>query len=193
MTENKKLIINKPNKKDLIGLKRGTVKLVPYDSKWINLFQKEKQCLMESFGNTIISIEHIGSTAIIGMNAKPIIDIEIGVESLAVALAMKKQFESLGYTHRPNVPEILKWEELYVKGIEEKRTHYAHVTVYNGIHWKNDLLFRDYLCKNYTHAKQYARLKIKLAKKYKNDRKTYTENKKEFINKIMKIAKQSLN
>ncbi len=178
----------------MIGLKRGTVKLVPHNPKWEKLFEKEKQLLKKTFGDTILAIEHIGSTAIPGIPAKPIIDINIGVKSLDVARDMKEEFDRLGYEHRPFVPDKtkddLKWQELYVKGPEAKRTHYVHVTVFGGDYWKNDLLFRDFLRKNPERAKQYAKLKEQLAEKYADDRATYTENKEQFINETLEMAKK---
>lgn len=178
----------------MIGLKRGTVKLVPHNSKWAVLFEEEKQLLKKTFGDTILAIEHIGSTAIPGIPAKPIIDINIGVKSLEVTRDMKEKFEKLGYEHRPFVPgktkDDLKWQELYVRGPEAKRTHYVHVSVFGGSYWKNDLLFRDFLRKNPERAKQYAELKKQLAEKYSDNRATYTENKEQFINETLEMAKK---
>lgn len=178
----------------MIGLKRGTVKLVPHNPKWAELFEKEKQLLKSTFGNTIIAIEHIGSTAIPGLPAKPIIDMNIGVESLGVARGMKEKFEKLGYVHRPFVPghtiDGLQRQELYAKGPEAKRTHYAHVTVYESDYWKTGLLFRDYLRQHPGRAKQYAELKESLAKKYAEDRETYTKNKDRFISATLEMAKK---
>lgn len=181
-------------KQNKIGLKRGTVKLMPYDPKWPDLFNKEKALLQKTFGDQILAIEHIGSTAIPGISAKPIIDIEIGVESLDVARDMKEKFEKIGYEHRPFVPgytkEEMQWEELYAKGPEEKRTYYVHVTIYDDSHWKNDLFFRDYLRQNLSVAKDYTELKQKLAKKYTNDRRSYTDGKDSFIKNILEMAKK---
>ena len=180
----------------MIGLKRGTVKLVPHNQKWLELFEGEKQLLKNTFGDTIIAIEHVGSTAIPGIPAKPIIDMNIGVESLKIARSMKEKFEKLGYEHRPFVPghtkEDLKWQELYVKGPEAKRTHHAHVTVYGNNYWKTDLLFRDHLRKNPARAKQYAELKEELAEKYADDRGTYTKNKEKFILETLEMARKTL-
>ena len=179
----------------MIGLKRGTVKLVPHSPKWLELFEREKQLLKNTFGNTIIAIEHIGSTAIPDIPAKPIIDMNIGVESLEIARDMKEKFEKLGYTHRPFVPghtkKELKQRELYVKGPEAKRTHHAHVIVYGNNYWKNDLLFRDYIRNNPVRAKQYAELKKELAEKYADDRETYTKNKEQFINDTLELARKN--
>ena len=177
----------------MIGLKRGTVKLAPHNPKWVKLFEEEKQLLERTFGDTILAIEHIGSTAIPGIPAKPIIDINIGVKSLDVARSMKEKFEKLGYEHRPFVPgktkDDLKWQELYVKGPETRRTHHVHVTVFESNYWKNDLLFRDFLRKNHKRAKQYAELKEQLAQKHADDRETYTKSKEQFINETLAMAK----
>lgn len=180
----------------VIGLKRGTVKLVPHDPKWSVLFDDEKKLLKNTFGYIIIAIEHIGSTAIPDIPAKPIIDINIGVKSLEIARSMKEKFEKLGYEHRPFVLGYIKNEsrrrELYVKGSESKRTHHAHVTVYGNNYWENDLLFRDYLRKNYIRANQYAELKTELAEKHVDNREIYTKNKEQFIKETLEIAKQEL-
>jgi GrpB-like predicted nucleotidyltransferase (UPF0157 family) len=178
----------------MIGLKRGTVKLVPHNPKWAELFEEEKQLLIKTFGDTILAIEHIGSTAIPGIPAKPIIDINVGVESLDAARNMKEKFEKLGYEHRPFVPgktkDDLKWQELYVKGPEARRTHHVHVTVLGNNYWKNDLLFRDFLRKNPERAKQYANLKEALAQKHADDRGTYTKSKEQFISETLEMAKK---
>lgn len=180
----------------MIGLKRGIVKLIPYNPKWKKLFEKEKQLFENTFGDVIIAIEHIGSTAIPGIPAKPIIDINIGVKSLEIARTMKKQFENIGYVYRPFIPghsmEGLKFQELYVKGSEKRRTHHAHATVYGNEYWKNNLLFRDYLRQNPARAQQYGELKKKLAEKYSYSRGTYTKNKEQFINETLEIAKKIL-
>jgi len=181
----------------MIGLKKGTVKLVPHNPKWSELFEQEKQLLKNTFGDIIIAVEHIRSTTIPGIPAKPIIDMNIGVESLEIAWEMKEKFEKLGYVHRPFVPghtkEKLKWQELYIKGPEAKHTHYAHVTVYGNNYWKNNLLFRNYIRKNPARAKQYTELKKELAEKYADDRGTYTKNKEQFINDTLEIARKETN
>jgi GrpB-like predicted nucleotidyltransferase (UPF0157 family) len=176
----------------MLGLKRGTVKLVPHDPGWATLFEYERQLLEDAFGDTIIAIEHVGSTAITGIPAKPIIDINVGVESLDTARGMKDVFARLGYEHRPFVPgrsaEGLDAQELYVRGPEECRTHHVHVTVYGGGYWNKDILFRDYLREHPECAHEYADLKVCLAHKYANDRGSYSKNKAEFILRIQELA-----
>jgi len=128
------------------------------------------------------------------ISAKPIIDINVGVQSLEIARDMKEDFERLGYEHRPLKPEHpkddMRFQELYVKGPEEKRTHHAHVTVYGGDYWNKDLLFRDYLRESKDIAEEYDNLKRELAEKYPGNREAYTSGKEEFIDSAVKKAKK---
>ncbi len=178
----------------MIGLQRGTVKLSPHNPEWAELFEQEKKLLINTFGDPILAVEHIGSTAIPGIPAKPIIDMNVGVASLEVARVMKEKFEALGYEHRPFVPgqtkEDLQRQELYVKGSEERRTHYVHVMVHGSDHWKDDILFRDYLRQHPSRARQYAELKGKLATKHADDRTAYTKGKEQFIQETLRRAEK---
>lgn len=184
------------NHNPMLGLKRGTVKLVPHNSRWREIFQKEKQLLKKTFKDKIIAVEHVGSTAILGIPAKPILDINIAVLSLKTAQDMKEKFKEIGYEYRPFVrgktEKGLKEQELYVKGSEARRTHHVHVTVYGSNYWKKDLLFRDYLRENPVCARAYSKLKNELAKRYANDRREYTREKEAFIDETVKLAKKSL-
>jgi GrpB-like predicted nucleotidyltransferase (UPF0157 family) len=180
----------------MLGLKRGTVELAPYHPEWVELFELEKRLLTDTFGDTIVAIEHVGSTAIPGMPAKPIIDINIGVESLENARGMKDTFEGLGYEYRPFVPghtfEDLRAQELYVKGPETKRTHHTHVTRYDSDFWKRSLLFRDYLRIHPDRAQEYAELKTRLAQDHADDREGYSQHKSQFILQTLETARAQL-
>ncbi|MBI2514611.1 GrpB family protein [Candidatus Wolfebacteria bacterium] len=175
----------------MIGLKRGIVKLLPHNKKWKLLFENEEKKIEKKLGDLVIDIQHIGSTSIPGIPAKPIIDISMGVRVMKDAKKLIKPLEKLGYElrrefGRPNI------QTLFVKGPESKRTHYLHVMKYNGALWKNDLRFRDYLRKHPVRAKQYAELKNKLAGKHANDRGTYTKSKAKFILETIKKAQKML-
>lgn len=174
----------------MIGLKRGTVKLLPHNKKWHSLFEKEKKLMEQSIGDLVLDIQHIGSTSIPGIPAKPIIDISVGIRSMKNARKLVKSFEAMGYEWRNDTP----WKNdntqlLFVKGPESKRTHYVHLMRYKGKIWNNDVLFRDYLRKNKARAKKYAELKRDLAKRHANDRATYTESKSSFIFETLALAK----
>ena len=179
---------------DILGLKQGTVKLVPHNPKWAKLFAQEKQLLKATFGDVIIEIEHVGSTSIPGIPAKPILDMNIGVGSLEAALEMKDKFVALGYEHHPFVPEEsfqgLREQELYVTGPEEKRTHFAHVTVYESDFWNRSVVFRDYLLTHPERAQEYAHVKVSLAQAHAADRISYTKAKTQFVLETLELARK---
>ena len=174
----------------MIGLKRGTVKLLPHNKKWKKLFAKEKAALENKLNGLVVDIQHIGSTSIFGIPAKPIIDMSLGLRKLRDAKKLIKPLATLGYEWRKGVSGPN--QQLFVKGPEEKRTHYLHVMRYNGGVWRHDILFRDYLRKDPPRAKDYAVLKEKLAAQYADNRGTYTKKKAEFILETIKIAKKRL-
>lgn len=171
----------------MIGLKRGTVKLSPYNKKWQTAFEKERQVLKKAAGKILIDIQHIGSTAIPGIHAKPIIDMSAGVRNLKDAKRLVKLFSKMGY----NFYKTFQKQILFAKGPDKKRTHYLHVMKYNGTKWKNDLLFRHYLLRHPTRAKTYDTLKKKLARLYPNDREKYTAGKKLFIENTLTLGRRN--
>ena len=170
----------------MIGLKRGTVKLVPHHKQWATAFEREKKRLLVNLGNIVIAIQHIGSTAIPGIHAKPIIDMSAGVRKFKDAQELVGPLSKMGY----NFYRKFGKQILFARGPDRRRTHYLHVMKYNGVKWKNDLLFREFLLKYPARAKAYATLKEKLAKRYPGDREKYTAGKHLFIEKTLGLAKR---
>jgi GrpB-like predicted nucleotidyltransferase (UPF0157 family)/RimJ/RimL family protein N-acetyltransferase len=175
-------------------LEKDHVELVPYNPEWSTLAQKEMAKLKTIFpANKIIDIQHIGSTAIPGLSAKPIIDIQIGVSSLEdMKLIAIPLLQKLNYEYWSDNPDPTRM--FFVKGMPpygEMRTHHVHIFEYNSDHWRNKLIFRDYLRKHPALAKQYGELKAKLAAEHLHDREKYTDAKLEFVNKILQLANQS--
>lgn len=170
----------------IIGLQRKKVELFSYNPAWKKLYQEEAKILRSVIGKYILDIQHVGSTSIPGAKAKPIIDIAIGVENLKKAEKCVKPLTNLGYEYKYNAG--VRGRRFFAKGSEKNRTHYIHIIKLNGRQWKNYTLFRDYLKKHKRTVKEYNELKEKLAKKYKNDRYTYTAKKDSFIKGIIKKA-----
>ena len=170
-----------------IGLKKGTVKLKKYNSNWKKLFEQEKKLLLKYFRNEILEISHGGSTAIPDMPSKPIIDMFAVVKSIKVAEKIKKELESLDYHYRgkEGVPDRI----LYVKGDENNRTHHLQLMQRKSSSWKDHLLIKNYYLKNPSVAKEYAKLKKKLAKQHPNDRVAYRNGKDSFIKNVIAQAK----
>ncbi len=164
----------------MIGLKRGTVKLVPHQASWARYFRKEAEAIRDRLGPTVVDVQHIGSTAIPGIHAKPIIDMLLGVKKLRGVKKHFVQLKPLGYVYRP-VPRNSHRKLLYVKGPAHHRLVYLHVVRYNGSVWRKDISFRDQLIGNRRLARQYERIKQRLAKKHPDDRGKYTAGKLPFI------------
>lgn len=171
-------------KEKIKGLGRKKVRLLSYSPEWKKLYKKEEKLLRSAIGEYVLDIQHVGSTSIPGCKAKPIIDIAVGVKSLKAGEKCIKPLERLGYEYKHAAG--IKGRHFFAKGSEMYRTHYIHIEKINGKLWKNHILFRDYLCSHKAVVKEYNKLKEKLAKKYKDDRDTYTIKKEPFMKKVMK-------
>ena len=163
----------------MIGLKRGTVDIVPYASDWAPAFQAEAKLLRKALDRRAGAIEHIGGTAIPGMPSKPIIDLMVAVADLDESRQLIGVLEELGYDYRPHdcVPD----RHLLAKGTGGLRTHHLSLAEPTSTFWRRQLAFRDHLRTDRQAAAQYADLKIELAAKYPNDRNAYTDAKDPFI------------
>ncbi|MDF2011366.1 GrpB family protein [Priestia megaterium] len=171
----------------MVGLERGLVKLEPYDYNWLILFDKERELLSSQLKGLIINMEHVGSTSIEGLLAKPIIDIAIGVSSLDKVIKIREKVKGIGYLE---VPVSIDGNHVFAKNKENKITHFLHIMIYNQDLWRDQISFRDYL-RSFPDAKmEYVKLKEELANKYPNDVVSYTNEKKEFVNNILKRAKE---
>ena len=141
--------------------------------------------------NKIIDIQHVGSTAIVGLSAKPILDIQIAVDSLEdMKLIAVPILQKLGYEYWDGNPDPKRM--FFVKGMPpygEKRTHHVHIFEKNSEHWCNKLNFRDYLRIHHDIAKEYEQLKMKLAEEHVYDREAYTDKKLDFVNRVLALVK----
>lgn len=167
-----------------LGLKRGTVHLEPHDKQWDEIATQTIKTLKSILGDDAIDIQHIGSTAIPAIKAKPIIDIVVGTTDFGRIMSHNEQLENEGIFYRGSDVEH---QVLYVIGDMEKdiRTHHIHVVKWNGTEWKNYIHFRDYLNANENMALQYQKVKEELESKYADDRVTYTNGKQDMIDIIL--------
>jgi len=170
----------------MLGLARGTVRLAQYSSEWTDLFDLEAALLRSVMGAAARNIEHIGSTAIVGMPSKPIIDLVVVVNALAEARAWIPTLATLGYEYRDNniVPDRL----FFAKGPHTQRTHHLSLTESTSQFYKEKLLFRDYLRAHRTAFNEYFTLKEDLAAHHPNDREAYTSGKRDFVERILRLA-----
>jgi len=168
----------------MLGLPKGTVKLEPHSEQWRQLFVEEAARIRAAIGEVVASIEHIGSTSICRIAAKPIIDIGVGVEKIADGKRCVRPLENIGYEYRGE--HGIAGRFYFVKG--EPRSHHLHLVEMGSDFWRSHLLFRDYLRENQAIAEEYENLKKELAKRYAENREAYTNGKTAFIENALKIA-----
>ena len=168
-----------------IGLEKGIVRLAQYSPEWKTLYEKEERLLKDLIGEYVIDIQHIGSTSIPDMIAKPIIDIGIAIKDFEEGQRLVKPVESLGYEYKGE--NGIPGRHYFVKG--NPTTHHLHIVEIDSEEWKKNITFRDALRKNENLAKEYAELKLNLAEKFKYDRVAYTDGKTDFVNYILSLAR----
>lgn len=168
----------------MIGLKRGTVTLCAYDPLWASVGQDYCARIKAALGKYAIEVAHVGSTAVPGLCAKPIIDVAVGVQSFDTQIIAR--MEKAGFLHRTSHDD--DHNMLFVDGQGEVRFAHIHVVVYNGMEWRNYVNFVSFL-RAFDHVSQaYAALKQALASKYPNDREAYTASKAQFISYTLRKA-----
>ena len=166
------------------------VKIVDYNPQWPILFENEKCLILSAIGRFVVGIEHVGSTAVIGLGAKPIIDITVAIKNLKDAHKCIGSLESIGYEYVPEYEESVPERRYFHKGKPPKEQHYhLHMVELSSSFWERHLLFRDYLRTHPEATKYYHELKKRLAAKYGSDREGYTEAKTSFIESIVAKAR----
>jgi GrpB-like predicted nucleotidyltransferase (UPF0157 family) len=159
------------------------VLVVDYDPRWAELFQRERERLSEVLGAFAVAIEHVGSTAVPGLAAKPVLDILVGVERLPLPENALKALGALGYQYRGDggIPG-----KQYFRN--NPRTRHLHVVEFGSDDWLRTLTFRDYLRGHREAVRQYGALKRELARDHRHDRKRYSAGKASFIQTVLRRA-----
>jgi GrpB-like predicted nucleotidyltransferase (UPF0157 family)/mannose-6-phosphate isomerase-like protein (cupin superfamily) len=169
----------------LIG-KEEEIHISPYDPAWPEKFEKEKRVIEKILGSRITGgIHHVGSTAVPGLSAKPVIDIMAGVQNLQKAKSYIDILSKIHYQYFPYKPEVMHW---FCKPSLEHRTHHLYLMEPASREWNARLAFRDYLRTHPGVQREYETLKSTLAMKFRDDREKYTEAKTEFIKNVVRGA-----
>ncbi|WP_053368051.1 GrpB family protein [Bacillus sp. FJAT-27245] len=174
-----------------LGLESNEVRLVPYDPEWKNEFTKVKRELLQHTDLQGQRIEHIGSTAITGIHAKPIIDILVGIEDISsVSDTLLKGFRDAGFyrlrVERPNEIVFAKFRD----SSYQIKTHFIHLVDFHGVLWNNLIFFRDYLNSNEEAKREYEKLKLEYTKQTSQGINEYTDHKEAFVKKIFELRKR---
>ena len=171
----------------MTGLKRGTVMLVPHQDEWTQSAERTIQTLKQLLEPAAVDIQHIGSTAIPSIHAKPIIDLVVGVRNLDDIAPYVELLKQHDIVFRK---EDVAGQLLFVMGDFEKdtRTHHIHVVRWNGVEWNNYINLRDYLNRYTDKAMQYDTCKKKLALQFSVDRGSYSAGKQGLIARLLNEA-----
>jgi GrpB-like predicted nucleotidyltransferase (UPF0157 family) len=163
--------------------------VVEYDPRWPALFESERERLSSLLGDRAVDIQHIGSTAIPGLAAKPVIDIAIGFEALSQADRCLLLLKNAGYAYEPNLEAALPDRRFLWRVDPAGQRYHLHLaSIYSRL-WIDPLVFRDYLRRQPEAVSEYGRLKAALAEACGSDIGAYVDGKADFVEKILILAK----
>lgn len=160
-----------------LGLPRGTVRVDDYDPAWSALFAIEATRIARTCDGLELDVEHVGSTAVPGLCAKPVVDLLVGRPPDTDVESAIQGLEAAGYVHRGNLG--LPGREFLRRGNPSE--YHVHLVEVGGEHWLQMLQFRDRLRSAPDLMEQYAALKRGLARRYPRDRESYLAGKASFI------------
>lgn len=167
-----------------IGLRRGTLAVRDYDTRWPAEYEREKAVLTDLLNGVVERIEHVGSTAVVGLVAKPLIDIALGFSDRALLEEGRARLRTAGYDDRGDFGE--EGGVVIAKGSESQRTHHLHLVLVQSDQWRRYLAFRDALRADPQLREEYAALKRRLDRNVRGNREAYQSGKGEFIQRITK-------
>lgn len=158
--------------------------VVDYNANWVNQYEQEKQQILLALGNTV-TIQHIGSTSVLGLAAKPVIDMLLGLKHIPPLPMQVSSVETISYRYYGELG--IPGKHYFRKGMP--RTHQIHAVLTDGKFWQRHILFRDFLRNHPQAAQRYEILKRKLAQEFAGDRTSYTNSKTLLIEQLLIEAK----
>lgn len=164
------------------------ISIVDYSPEWPALFLEEKRALEEALAPHDVVIEHVGSTSVPGLAAKPIIDIMIGVHDFSLIDSFVPPIVALGYDYIAKYEDVMPFRRYLRKMRGERNTHHIHMVAFGEEFWQRHILFRDYLRNNLDAVEQYAALKRELAEREWDHMNDYATAKTEFIRSVERRA-----
>ena len=163
----------------------SNVVIQPYSLEWPARFVVLREELLSIFASSEVHVEHIGSTAVPGLVAKPVIDMLLGAESLSVIESGISLIEKHGYSYISKYERELPMRRYFVKSGNDSLRVHLHGVVQGSAIWKEHIAFRDALRTDPALASQYADLKLRLANEFANDKSAYTDAKAPFIQAVL--------
>ena len=164
----------------------GTVEVVPHNARWAAQFAAEARQLQSVLASLKPTIEHIGSTSVQGLPAKPTIDVLVLVDDVQEVLRYRDALGALGYDYRPGSLTASD-DQLFFRKVAAtgKRTHHLHVVARRSSKGRDYVAFRDYLTSHAEEARAYSDVKLDLAERFANERMRYVEEKARYVDVLM--------
>lgn len=174
-----------------LGLERGLVSLAEHEPAWrdaatAELVRLEARFVKAGVDGRVLGYEHVGSTAVPGLAAKPILDLLVVIADPGGSALLGPELESMGYTHRPN--DEVTDRAFFAKGPTSNRTHYLSVTQWGSDCHREQVTLRDYLRDNPAALERYERRKRQLVAEHADDRAAYTARKTAVIEELLEQA-----
>lgn len=167
-----------------------------YSPSWLTKYSEESRLMKSKLGDLIFDIQHIGSTAIPGIKAKPIIDIMVAVKSLKDSQALFPILEKLGYSYKP---ELSSTERFFFRKGDPVEFHLSIAEPGHTLYWENQILFRNFLIEHPEYAKEYEMIKVNAVENLPGKdlldlsrSQTYSDKKGPCIRKILELAKKEI-
>ena len=168
------------------------VVIADYDPRWAAMYAEESARIQNAIGEWLSGIEHVGSTSVPGLAAKPVVDIMPGLRSLGDSPHIVKPLQKLGYQYFPEHEDVMPERRYFALPAGDRhrvrRRFHVHAVETTTEFWRRHLAFRNYLRAHPHVAGEYAALKRRLAAEYGSDRDGYTEAKTEFITRVESLA-----
>lgn len=174
---------------EALGLRRGVVELVSYDSRWPLIFEDTAAELRAALGRSILAVHHVGSTSVPNLSAKPVLDVLVAVPDFDQALQLVPNIEALGYVFRRD--EEIEDRHYFRRGNDTARTHHLSLATPTSRHYIDTLAFRDALRSNARLAAEYEELKLTLARAFPRDRESYINGKTHFVMSVLRSVRVS--
>ena len=159
--------------------------IVDYDSRWPDLFEELRAPVVAALGDLVVIVEHVGSTAVPGLAAKPIIDMDVVVPSIAEVPEAIARLATLGYVHRGDLG--IAGREAFISPAGKPR-HHLYLCARGSDELRRHRSFRDYLLTHADEARAYEALKKDAALRFANDRAAYMEAKTGFVEAALRRA-----
>lgn len=157
------------------------VEVVEANPAWPELFRQERLRIVRRLGKHALAVEHIGSTAVPGLAAKPTIDIMVGLRRLSDAVECIPRLSAIGYIYLPRFELTMPFRRFFYRELGGRHTHHVHMVECDHPFWTRHIVFRDFLRSHPAIARDYGWLKQRLARRYRYDFAAYGNAKTPFI------------